>query len=146
MACEVVTVPGAVFALWGKPTVTDMDRVVEEVEATAQRCGHPVVYVARVPSQAPAPDASARARLDKLMPRFREATGAYHVVLEGEGFGAALKRGVVASIFQFSWRGKTFFVHASVSEVLRHVSSTDQRAATALLAAATQRGLLTKTL
>jgi hypothetical protein len=37
-------------------------------------------------------------------------------------------------------------VHASVSEVLRHVSSTDQRAATALLAAATQRGLLTKTL
>ena len=146
MACETVTVPGAVFALWGEPTASDMDCVVGAVEAAAQRAGRPVTYVTRVPENAPAPNAGARARLDKLMPRFREALSAYHVVLEGEGFGAAIKRGVIASIFQFSWRGKTFFVHASVSEVLRHVPSTEKKAATALLAAAAQRGLLTKTL
>jgi hypothetical protein len=140
-----VTVPGGVFALWGKPTVEDMDRVVETIEGAARTCGHPVVYVTRVPAQAPAPDAAARARIDRLMPRLKEATSGYHVVLEGEGFGAAVKRGVLTGIFQLS-RHSTFFVHATVNEVLRRVPSTEQKTTTALLAAAAKRGLLTSTL
>jgi hypothetical protein len=55
MACELITTGGGVFALWGKPEIADIDRVTVGVEAAAASCGHPVVYVTRVPVRAPAP-------------------------------------------------------------------------------------------
>ena len=130
------------FALWGKPEVADMDRVKDAVEAAAAACGHPVLYVTRVPVTAPPPDAPARTRLDQVMPALLKACSTYHVVLEGEGFGAAMKRGILTGIFQLSWRRKTFFVHAKVHEVSASVGLTERPAVSRLLDAAQLRGLL----
>jgi hypothetical protein len=46
-----------------------------------------------------------------------EACSTYHVVRDGGGFGAAMKRGILTGIFQLSSGRKTFFVHAIVAEV-----------------------------
>ena len=142
MACEIVSVRGAVFALWGRPTPADMDRVRAALQAAADECGHPVVYVTRVPDKAPPPDAAARARLDQLMPGILSVCSSYHVVLEGDGFGAAVKRGILTGMFQLSWRRKTFFVHAHVNEVARQVEPAEQHAVKTILELAATRGLL----
>jgi hypothetical protein len=142
MACEIITTPGAVFVLWGQPTPADMDRVAEALEKAAAACGHPVVYVTRVPVAAPPPGAAARARLNKLMPVIAQWFSSYHVVLEGVGFGAALKRGILVGLFQLSWRHRTFFVHSLVSEVPASVSAEVRPAVNELIRAATAKGLL----
>lgn len=142
MACEVITTPGAVFALWGEPEVADVEKVRSVIEAAAASCGHPIVYVTRVPVDAPAPNAQVRMKLDQMMPSLLKACSTYHVVLEGEGFAAAMKRGVLTGMFQLSWRRKTFFVHAKVTEVAGSVGLEQRPAVTKLLDAARSRGLL----
>ncbi|HYQ27047.1 MAG TPA: hypothetical protein VER04_07505 [Polyangiaceae bacterium] len=142
MACDLISTQGAVFAVWGTPEIADMDRVLTEVEAAAKSCGHPVVYVTRVPVNAPAPDAQVRAHLERMMPQLLSACSTYHVVLEGEGFGAAMKRGILTSTFQLTWRRKTFFVHAKVTEVASSVPLDRRPAVARLLDAAQRRGLL----
>jgi hypothetical protein len=64
------------------------------------------------------------------------------VVLEGDGFGAAVKRGILTGLFQLSWRRKTFFVHSNVNEVARNVGSGQQRTVSAILELAAKRGML----
>lgn len=142
MACELISTDGAVFALWGVPELPDLERVLAEVAGAAAKCGHPIVYVTRVPVDAPAPDAQFRAHLDQQMPSLLKACSTYHVVLEGEGFAAAMKRGVLTGMFQLSWRRKTFFVHAKVSEVASSVPLTQQADLSKLLASAQRHGLL----
>jgi hypothetical protein len=142
MACVVLSTPGAVFALWGRPTTPDLERVLLAVQTAAEQCGHAVVYVTRVPAESPPPDAAARTRLGELMPKLMKVCSTYHVVLEGDGFGAAVKRGILTGMFQLSWRRKTFFVHANVHEVARSVAPEEQRAVAALLKMAGAGGLL----
>lgn len=142
MACEVITTPGAVFALWGEPEIADIEKVRGAVEAAAATCGHPVTYVTRVPVDAPAPNAQVRAKLDQMMPTLLKVCSTYHVVLEGEGFAAAMKRGVLTGMFQLSWRRKTFFVHAKVTEVAGAVAFDQRPAVTKLLDAARMKGML----
>ena len=142
MACEIVSTQGAVFALWGKPERLDFDRVIDALQSAANAVGHPVLYLTRVPIDAPAPDAEARARLSELMPGITAVCSSYHVVLEGDGFAAAMKRGILTGLFQLNWRRKTFFVHASVEDVAKHVTGNDQRALTAILRAAAANQLL----
>jgi hypothetical protein len=142
MACELMTTPGAVFALWGEPEVADLDKVLAALESAVAVCGHPVVYVTRVPVDAPAPNAQFRAKLDQMMPSLLKDCSTYHVVLEGEGFAAAMKRGVLTGMFQLSWRRKTFFVHAKASEVAGSVGLDQRPAVARLLDAARTRGLL----
>lgn len=146
MACEIVSTPGAVFCLWGTPTVADMDRVQDAITKAATDCGHPVIYVTRVPVDAPPPDAKTRARLDKMMPVILPALSTYHVVMEGEGFSAAVKRGVMTGIFQLSWRRKTFFVHATTIEVSNNLGPQERAVVHTLLEAARLRGFLTGSL
>jgi hypothetical protein len=141
MACEIVSTDGAVFAVWGKPTTSDMDRVLAALRAGTDQCGHPVVYITRVPADAPPPDAVARARHDELMPGILKVCSSYHVVLEGEGFGAAVKRGILTGLFQLSWRRTTFFVHADVKEVSKNVAPPCRAAVNAILRVARDRGL-----
>jgi hypothetical protein len=142
MPCEILSTQGALFALWGRPTPEDINRVRAALQVAADACGHPVVYITRVPMNAPPPDAAARARLDELMPGIVSVCSSYHVVLEGDGFGAAVKRGILTGMFQLSWRRKTFFVHATVAEVARNVGPEQQRAIAGLLELAAARGLL----
>lgn len=142
MACEILSTPGAVFALWGKPTMADFDHVKAALQVAADKHGEPVVYITRVPVKAPPPDSAARARLDELMPSIMGLCSSYHVVLEGEGFGAALKRGILTGMFQLNWRCKTFYVHANVHEVVGSVSPEHGAAVAKILEAARHRGLL----
>lgn len=142
MACEIISTRGALFALWGKPTSKDIDRVWSALHVAADECGHPVVYITRVPRNSPPPDGAARTRLDELMPGIVSVCSSYHVVLEGDGFGAAIKRGILTGLFQLSWRRKTFFVHSSVSEVAGNVGREQQRAVSAMLELAATCGLL----
>jgi hypothetical protein len=142
MACQLVTTTGAVFALWGEPELADIERIKAAVETAAAACGHPIVYVTRVPVDAPPPSAQVRERLDKAMPDLLKVCSTYHVVLEGDGFTAALKRGVLTGMFQLSWRRKTFFVSAKVSEVGGSVPPEQRPVVNRLLEAAKMRGLL----
>src|SRR5688500_15250625 len=118
MAVSIVTGRGCVFSVWGKPKKEDMDIIEKELRETAQASNGPVVYVTRVPTNAPAPDADVRRHLDSLMPKIVESCSTYHVVLEGKGFVAAIKRAVLNSLFQIRWKRGLFFVHQYASEVL----------------------------
>lgn len=143
VACEILSVEGAVFALWGKPSSMDMDRVVAEVTRVANASGHPIVYVARIPPSAPAPEGDARAHMNALLPVFVQHCSSYHAVLEGGGFVSAVKRAVLAGLFQFGMRNGMFFVHKSQAEVLEKVSGDQRAAVQQLLSLAGSKGLLT---
>jgi hypothetical protein len=118
VAVLTITNPTVLFALWGKPTKWDADRVTEQLTRLYAEAGRQIIYIARIPDSAPAPDADVRKYMDGLMPKFVECCSTYHVILEGKGFVAALKRGVLVSLFQIGWRRGTFFVHASSNEVV----------------------------
>src|SRR5689334_9069163 len=101
MACEILSCEGAVFVLWGKVTTNqDLDRVLDRLRLVCETTGHPVVYVTRVPPDAQPPEADVRAHLDAIMPEVVAQCSSYHVVLEGSGFINAMKRAVLAGLFQ----------------------------------------------
>jgi hypothetical protein len=143
MACEIISNEGAVFALWGKPTKADLDRVVDRVELIAHASGRPILYITRVPMAAPPPEADVRQHLNSLMPRFIKACSSYHVLLEGSGFVSALKRGILASLLQFGWRNGAFFVHENEKGVFAKVDRGVRPDVEAILQLANKRGLLT---
>jgi len=142
VACDLVLSDGAVFAHWGVPTVEDMDRVAAALKSVAAKAGRPVIYIARVPSKAPPPDAQVRRHLDTLMPAIVEQCSGYHVVMEGDGFFAAMKRAVLLGIFQIRWRRGVFFVHSTIAELLGVTAQADRDAITRVLELAKRAGLL----
>jgi hypothetical protein len=141
MAIEIVTVPGGVFALWGVPAKRDMDRLVDAAQAEARECGHGVIYISRIPASQPAPSADVLRYLAQQMPALSAAISSSHVVLEGEGFGAALKRGVLTGIFQLLGR-TTLVVHSVASDVPRDLESAHALVVNQLLEVAKAQGLL----
>jgi hypothetical protein len=143
LACEIVSVDGAVFALWGKPSKHDLNRVLAEVERVATTSGHPIVYIARIPQNAPAPEGDARAHMNSLMPQFIKHCASYHAVLEGGGFLSAVKRAILAGLLQFGVRSGMFFVHKSEKEILEKVDRKLRPNVQAVLALASNKGLLT---
>lgn len=142
MACEILVGIGAVLTVWGRPHRSDMGRVLTTVREEACSYGRPVVYVTRVPLNAPTPDAKARQDLNELLPHMMEACHSYHVILEGHGFMAAMKRGALTSILQPFWKKRVFYVHAAAQEVLDHVDGDERANTSELLRLATRRGLL----
>jgi hypothetical protein len=142
MGCDVLSVRGGLFALWGKPTIADVDRVFAELDIAFGLAGGPVVYVTRAPVDAPPPDAETTAYLNGRMGAIVRRCSSYHVILEGSGFVGALKRGVLHGMFRVVQRRNTFFVHATAPEVLRKVPKTERPVASALLHRALQAGLL----
>jgi hypothetical protein len=141
MACEIIRSPGALFAVWGVPEAADVDRLLSELKAAAAEAGGPVVYITRVPVGAPPPKGDARNRLDALMPELLEHCASFHVLLEGDGFVAAFKRGVLTNLLQPFWKQRVFFVHADTADVLAKVSPERRANAEELLRTARLRGL-----
>jgi len=142
MACKVIDSSGAVFALWGQPSKGDIDHVHEEMQRVAQRSGHPIVYVTRVPKDAPAPDEEVRKYLSANMATMIKSCSSYHVIMEGTGFLAAMKRGALTSLLQPIWKKKVFYVHAQAREVAQSLAGAERKAAEEVLAHAERRGLL----
>lgn len=142
MACAFTIADGAVFCVWGQPTLEDVDAVLRELRAAAARARGPIVYITRVPSDAPTPDPEVRARLNAVMPLIPTLCSSYHVVLEGSGFVAAVKRSVLISLFQISPRRNTFFVHATADGVIPKLPPEKHARVRRLLLQAQQDGLL----
>jgi len=142
MACEFLSGDGVLLAVWGKPSRVDVNRVLEQLESSVEQSGRPVVYITRIPVDAPAPDSSVRQYINAAMPKATSMCSTYHVVLEGTGFMAAIKRGVLVSLFQIGSKRGMFFVHADVDEVVRSIAAERQLAVRALLIRADSRGLL----
>jgi hypothetical protein len=143
MACEILSCEGAVFVLWGKVTTKqDLDRVLDRLKLVCETSGHRVVYVTRVPTDAQPPEADVRAHLNAMMPNVVAQCSSYHVVLEGSGFINAMKRAVLAGLFQISWRKGTFHVHSVPKEVIFKLERDERPLGEKLLQLADSRGLL----
>lgn len=142
MAVAFTIADGAVFCVWGEPMLADVDAVLRELRAAVTRAGGPVVYITRVPKDAPIPAPEVRTRLNAVMPLIPTLCSSYHVVLEGSGFVAAVKRSVLISLFQISARRNTFFVHAKAEEVLSKLPPEKHARVRRLLIHAQQDGLL----
>ena len=121
----------------------DVERVRLAVAAAADAYQQPIVYVTRVPSKAPAPDEPVRRHLDAVLPEIARRCSSYHVILEGAGFIAAVKRSVLTNLLQPIWRPRKFYVHAHATEVPPHLDATEQVNVNALLKRAQRHDLLT---
>jgi hypothetical protein len=118
MACEIISCEGAVFVLWGKPTVDDVERVMNRLELIAEKSDRKIVYLTRVPVDAPPPDPVVRKALESVMPRAVQLCSFYSIILEGQGFVSAVKRGVLTGLLMLGWQRENFRVCASPAEVL----------------------------
>ncbi len=142
MSYRFVRIPGAIYSTWGAPTAVDVDEIAAQIREETKRTGKPILYVTRVPVDAPPPDAAVRQHTSNVLRSLLPHCSTYHVVLEGVGFLSAVKRGVLTRLFQPVWRRKTFYVHAIPSEVLIAVDSATRPLAKDLLDAAKREGLL----
>ena len=143
MACEIISCEGAVFVLWGKPTTkADVERVMDRLKLISESSERPVVYISRIPVDAPPPDADVRQFISDQMPACVKLCSSYHVVLEGSGFIAAMKRAVLSSLFQLSWRNGTFYVHSMPKEVIYKLDRGSRADAEQVLHLAERHGLL----
>jgi hypothetical protein len=130
------------LVVWGAPLQPDIEQVVQAIHSARLEYGAPVLYIARVPKEAPAPDRNTRKLIDRALPEFLANCSSYHVVMEGEGFFAALKRSVLTSTLLPSWRRRMFYVHAHCSDVGPAVTAPEQTACRQLFELAQQQGLL----
>jgi hypothetical protein len=142
MSVEILSAPGAILTIWGKPTRSDIDQVAAKLKDAARAMGAPVFYVTVVPEDAPNPDPEVQRYLNSQLKSLEASCSCYHVVLEGEGFVPALKRGVLLTIFQFIRRRKFFFVHANSVELLKNLSPPQASLATRLFSDAKRLGFL----
>jgi len=142
VAVATVAVEGGLFAVWGRPTIQDVDRVAQEMREGVYKAGRPILYVTRVPEYAPAPDPDVRRYLNSQMRLVGELYSTYHVVLEGAGFVAAMKRAVLVALFQVAGKRRTFFVHSIPDEIYSVVREDDLSIARQLLKQAKWRRLL----
>ncbi len=130
------------FSVWGEPCIKDIDNGMLCLETVYEKSRVPVTYITRVPASAPAPDSKVRQYLYSKMPIVTQMCASYHVVLEGAGFLAAMKRGVLVSIFQISHRRNTFYVHSTVDDVIDKVAPERRAAVRSVLRRAASQGLL----
>lgn len=120
MACDIASNGPVVFVLWGTPELADLARILHEVAGVERIYGAgKAVYVARIPQDADAPPAHVRRVLSQKMPAFVERFQSYHVVLEGDGFGATIKRSALVGLNLLCRGRKKVFIHARHEEILR---------------------------
>jgi len=142
MACALLAGENVVYCVWGNPRINDMLTLLDCVRSTAKSSGRPIVYITRVPVDAPAPNIEVRNFVNSIMPELACLCSGYHVVLEGTGFRAAIKRGILIALFQFGRKRHLFHVHATIDDVPAYVPIQDQGAVVRLLGLAKEQGLL----
>jgi cytosine/adenosine deaminase-related metal-dependent hydrolase len=142
MSCETVDMPGAMFCLWGTPQLSDLDRLLVSIRASFAAARGPIVYVTRIPANAPPPESHVRGAIARAVPELTTMCSSYHVILEGDGFAAACKRGVMLSLVQLSAERKKFRVHAHADEVLKTLQDPFRETAAKLLEEVRKQGLL----
>jgi hypothetical protein len=142
MACMIIANDGVVFVTWGIPTMADVQRVFESIQTTAKQSGRRIVYIARVPADAPAPNSKVSECLRELMAEVATNCSAMHLIFEGTGFIAAAKRAFQMTLFRIAGRHAQFFVHSTVEQVARRLNPDDLPRVQTVLKKALEDGLL----
>jgi putative ubiquitin-RnfH superfamily antitoxin RatB of RatAB toxin-antitoxin module len=142
MTCEILGTDKSLFVAWGVPEVVDIDRVVTQLKLRYELSGGPVLYVNRVPADAPAPCSEVQRHIKRVKPGFVDQIAAYYVILEGNGFTAAVKRAVLLGLTQVSLKRGKFHIYATANELLRSVAPGWRLEVERLLVLAEQRNLL----
>lgn len=142
MTCETLRHQNIYFVLWGTPEVADFDRILWDVRHLVRETGRSAVYIARVPAGAPAPDARVRSYMSQLAPEFFTVCSSFHVVLEGIGFVAAVKRSVMIGLFQLSKHRGILHLHESPAKLLERAPRDEAPAMRTLLNQASSAGML----
>jgi hypothetical protein len=142
MTYEIVGTDRASFVVWGAIELGDHETVFEQVKLRVVLSGRPILFVMRLPSECPIPSPTVREQIYAMMPEFAVHVAQYHVVLEGDGFAAATKRGMLTGLSQFWNRCGVFHVHTTVRQFEQKVPPEWRADATRLLYLAEQRGLL----
>jgi len=142
MACEIVGTDRTLFVAWGTPQIVDLERALEQLRLRAELTKGLIFYVTRVPSEAPAPEPEVRRHISQRLATVVEHCSQYHVILEGDGFASAVKRGVLLSLFQFTQKRGMFHVHATVQSFRRVIPLEWRAEVTSLLDLAEKRELL----
>ena len=141
MACEIAVSGRVVLVLWGRPELSDLPRVDGAVRGARAEAG-PVIFIARVPAHAEAPDPQVRVAITGMLESFMAQCSSYHTVLEGSGFAAAAKRMVLATIFLMTRRREKSHVHSNCDALLSVATAEERDELTVALRALRERGLL----
>jgi hypothetical protein len=72
-----------------------------------------------IPDGSVAPDGVVVRYMISRLGGFKKYCSAYRAIIEGNGFGVVVKRGVVTTLLQFSQTRSVLFVHARVASVLK---------------------------
>jgi hypothetical protein len=142
MTCETVGTDRTLLVVWGIADLGDAERVAQQVRLRIELTGKPILYVMRLPVDCPAPSAEVRRHIAVYMPDLVASVDQYHVILEGDGFAAATKRGVLTGLSRFWQKRGVFHVHSTVQQFERKVSPEWRADVTRLLHLAEQRRLL----
>mgnify|MGYP001256862326 CR=1 FL=1 len=142
MACEIVETERALLAVWGTPQIDDVERLIKRLRVRVSETKTPIFYVTRVPSEAPAPTLDVRNCIKRRLPVIVEYCMSYHVILEGDGFTAAMKRAVLLSLFQLAHKRGLFHVHPTVEAFRQKLPFEWRSEITRLLELAATRDLL----
>jgi hypothetical protein len=121
MACEILEYNRVILVLWGKPEFPDVEKILSRITAAYASVG-PIVFIARVPVKAAAPDDKMRKEISRILPSIVGHCASYHAVFEGAGFMNSAKRAVLSTMFLMSTKRKRYHVHSSTQEVAAAVS------------------------
>jgi hypothetical protein len=114
------------------------------LERLAFAHGHDIELMQRPhddPRQLGGPDGVVVRYMISRLGGFKKHCSAYHAVIEGHGFGVAVKRGVITTLLQFSQTRSVLFVHARVASVLKIATEQGLVAVRSVLEEAQRRGL-----
>jgi hypothetical protein len=109
---------GDVFLLkWGDEiTGEDIGSLEKDIFSTREKVGVQLVFVGIVSEKSGVPSAAARSAMTAGMSKMAKICREMHVVIEGDGFGAAARRTITAGMGLVS--GQKLKVHSSLEDAL----------------------------
>jgi len=141
MACRILRSKGAVLTVWGKAQLSDLTEVTSNLELAVGESGGPVISVSILPAGVPPAEDAVRDQVMVLIPKLIGNCSSVHVVFEGEGFLAAIKRGVLTGLLRGTRRQHLFHVHGSRASMLTAIKGEAHAATVAgLMQLAQERG------
>jgi hypothetical protein len=121
-----------VFVRWGKPTMHDLEPVLEHLRRVRRESG-PAIAVLFVPEDAAAPEPEVAREMARRFPDLMAECSRVHQVFEGSGFFIGFKRSVLTGMLLASnklnppSKRLVVSIHATVDEVAATLAP-DQRA------------------
>jgi|GEM_PF-810793 len=141
MVCRILRTKGAVLTVWGKAQLADLTELAHNLELAVGESGGPVITVSILPAGVPPAEDEVRDHVKGLIPKLIGNCSSVHVVFEGEGFLAAIKRGVLTGLLHATRRQHLFHVHGSQASMLTAIQGETHAAAVAsLIQLAQERG------